>query len=262
MSTPTSHEADEKKVPISAVFLVTGFIILGTVAAIWLVAPSLMPRSVYGVVSGLLAKTAVAPPTPANIVGVPTIDPNIPLLPETPSQIGEELPDYFVSVANAPKRDPFAGEPVRILIPQIDLDAPVTEIGLEQISQNGQTYYQWPVPNGFEAGWHDNSARLGESGNTVLNGHHNIYGEVFRDLIDLNEGDEVILFDAQDKFIYEVTEIQILAERDQPMSVRIANAEWIAPTDDERVTLITCWPYTDNSHRLIIVAKPVAINRP
>jgi len=38
--------------------------------------------------------------------------------------------------------------------------------------------------------------------------------------------------------------------------VRRQNARWIAPTTDERLTLVTCWPYTGNSHRLIIVAKP------
>ncbi len=261
MSASTSHESDEKRVPISIVFLVTGFIILGAVLSIWLVSPSLMPLPVYRAVSNLLEETAVTPPTPASIAVIPTIASPTVLLPETPAQTGEVLPDYFVSVENAAKRDPFIGEPIRILIPQIDLDAPVTEIGLEQISKDDQTYYQWPVPNGFEAGWHNNSARLGKSGNTVLNGHHNIYGEVFRDLVDLTEGDEIILFDTQQKFIYEVTETYILAERDQPMSVRIANAKWIAPTNDERITLITCWPYTDNSHRLIIVAKPVSVGK-
>jgi LPXTG-site transpeptidase (sortase) family protein len=28
------------------------------------------------------------------------------------------------------------------------------------------------------------------------------------------------------------------------------------PSTDERLTLITCWPYETNTHRLIIVALP------
>jgi sortase A len=58
-------------------------------------------------------------------------------------------------------------------------------------------------------------------------------------------------------FYYEVESRRILLDAGQPESVRRANARWIQPTDDERVTLVTCWPYTNNTHRLIIVAKPV-----
>ena len=52
----------------------------------------------------------------------------------------------------------------------------------------------------------------------------------------------------------------ILEERDQSLDVRIENAQWIEQTDDERLTLVTCWPYTDNSHRLIVVAHPIETN--
>jgi sortase A len=37
---------------------------------------------------------------------------------------------------------------------------------------------------------------------------------------------------------------------------RLANALWIMPSKDERLTLITCYPYDSNTHRLIIVARP------
>jgi sortase (surface protein transpeptidase) len=26
---------------------------------------------------------------------------------------------------------------------------------------------------------------------------------------------------------------------------------------DERITIVTCWPRTDNSHRLVVIAEPV-----
>jgi sortase A len=43
-----------------------------------------------------------------------------------------------------------------------------------------------------------------------------------------------------------------------PLSVRRKNAQWIMPTGDERLTLVTCWPYEwpGNSHRVIVVARP------
>ncbi len=251
------QESDEKKVPLGIVFLVMGFIILGAVLAVWVIRPSMMPQPLHELARRFLPKTAVTTlPTPLAPAVAPT-PANLPaLMPETPIQDGD-MPDYFVSVEEAAQRQSTAGEPVRIVIPQIELDAPVNGIGLKQVINGDQTYYQWLVPDGYEVGWHDNSARLGQPGNTVLNGHHNINGEVFRDLVDLNEGDEIILYDNQERFVYQVTTKEILAERGQPLSVRVENAQWIAPTDDERITLVTCYPYTDNSHRLVIVAKPV-----
>ncbi len=42
-----------------------------------------------------------------------------------------------------------------------------------------------------------------------------------------------------------------------PLEVRLKNAQWMQPTPDERLTLISCWPYWTNTHRVIIVARPV-----
>jgi sortase A len=58
-------------------------------------------------------------------------------------------------------------------------------------------------------------------------------------------------------FEYVVVFSAILEERNQPLDVRLANAEWIKQTEDERVTLITCWPYESNTHRVVVVAVPV-----
>jgi len=40
------------------------------------------------------------------------------------------------------------------------------------------------------------------------------------------------------------------------MEERRENAKWIAPTDYERLTLVSCWPYTTYTHRLIVIAAP------
>ncbi|MCZ7673526.1 MAG: sortase [Chloroflexi bacterium] len=170
---------------------------------------------------------------------------------------GNNGEDNLVTMAEALAQEPLTGKPIRIVIPAIDLDAPVADIGAEAIVQGNQIFYQWLVPTGYMAGWHNNSARLGQPGNTVLNGHHNVYGEVFRDLIDLEEGDEILMYDEDQEYEYQVTVTEILPERGQDLAVRLENAQWIAPTEDERITLVTCWPYTDNSHRLIVVAEPM-----
>lgn len=108
----------------------------------------------------------------------------------------------------------------------------------------------------YAAGWHQTSAYPGRVGNVVLSGHHNIKGQVFRYLIDLEPDDEVFLYVEETAYHYVVTEKHLLEEKGMPEEVRRRNAQWIAPTDDERLTLVTCWPYTSNTHRLIIVAKP------
>jgi sortase A len=82
-------------------------------------------------------------------------------------------------------------------------------------------------------------------------------GEVFRNLVKLQRGDLITIYSGDTPYYYEITARKILPERGQPDAVRRENARWIMPTTDERITLITCWPYTSNTHRLIIVAKPV-----
>jgi sortase A len=95
-------------------------------------------------------------------------------------------------------------------------------------------------------------------GNTVLDGHNNISGEVFRTLTNIQVGDTITLYAANQERVYRVGQKLILKEIGQPLEVRQANAQYISPTSDERLTLVTCWPPTGNSHRLIIVAQPVS----
>ena len=251
-----NRNSDEATVPLSVVFITIGAILVMAVCLVWLLVPRTMPQPVYDLVSPYLPKRVVQMiPTRVETAVVPTAISAPILLPETPLD-EDELPSYFFSAENIPTPVPGQGDPARIVIPAIELDAPVSTIGLVPIEKNGETYFQWQVPNEFQAGWHDNSAHLGQTGNTVLNGHHNVYGEVFRDLIDLEEGDEIALYDQYEQFNYRITDKKLLPETGQPLSVRLQNAQWIEPTDDERITLITCWPYTNNTHRLVIIAEP------
>lgn len=146
--------------------------------------------------------------------------------------------------------------PDRVVIPIINLDAPVVPIHAKDIHLNDQTYQQWLVPNKFAAGWHDASARLGIIGNTVLNGHHNVYGKVFKNLVRLEKGDEIDVYSGEKIFKFIVDQKLLLPERFQPLEKRAENAQWIMPSEDERLTLVTCWPLDSNTHRVIIVAFP------
>ena len=90
----------------------------------------------------------------------------------------------------------------------------------------------------------------------MLEGHQDIDGRVFEDLEYLKEGDEIQVQTASQTRKYTVALRTIVPEKNQPLEVRRENARWIGLSNDERLTLVTCWPRNDNTHRLILVALP------
>jgi LPXTG-site transpeptidase (sortase) family protein len=147
--------------------------------------------------------------------------------------------------------------PMRLVIPAIGVNAPVVTASLGTTHFDGGMAYQWQAPDFYAAGWHYSSAPLGQSGNTVINGHHNAFGEVFRDLVNLEVGDELFVKSNSGDYRYVVDEIKIFRERYITPEEQRQNARWIDETTDERLTLVTCWPYESNSNRLLIIARPV-----
>ncbi len=209
-------------------------------------------------VGGPVTRTPTAVPSPS-----PTAPPTrTPAATSTPAPSLSPSPTPTTAASDTPtptapiRRTPRPPVPQRIVIPAIDVDAPVQPVGWHTIEIDGQTFGQWDVPDGYAAGWHNTSAPLGQPGNTVLNGHHNIEGEVFGKLIDLEPGDTIYLQGGGRTRRYTVAQIMTLQERWRTPEERLENARWIQPGDDERLTLVTCWPRTGNSHRLIVVALP------
>jgi len=147
--------------------------------------------------------------------------------------------------------------PDRIEIPAIQLDAPVIAADHRYTEVEGATFGQWLAPSFFAAGWHPDSALPGQAGNTVINGHHNIDGEVFADLVNVVEGDTILVYSGERSFEYVVTNRMILPETFMDAATRLENARWLGRSDDERLTLVTCWPKESYTHRLILVAVPV-----
>ena len=163
---------------------------------------------------------------------------------------------YFVHSKNEILETPKI--PDKLVIPSINLVAPVVISDFNTTNVEGETFGQWVAPSKFAAGWQPNSALLGDTGNTVINGHHNEFGEVFGSLVNVNLGDKIIVYSGDYKMEFVVANRMILAERFQPAEVRLDNARWLAHTDDIRLTLVTCWPKESNTHRLIIVARPIS----
>jgi LPXTG-site transpeptidase (sortase) family protein len=185
-----------------------------------------------------------ATPAPVEQASVPTVAASF-SVPATPALNARIEPP-------PPAGDP----PTRISIPKIKLDSKIVEVAWHLVQEGGRMASVWEVAD-FAAGWHRGSAFPGNIGNTVISGHHNIKGEVFRYVVDLEEGDEVDVYVNEQRYPYVVKEKYILREKGVPDEVRNTNARWIAKTTDERLTLVTCWPYTNNTHRVIVVARPM-----
>ncbi len=151
---------------------------------------------------------------------------------------------------------------VRLIIPSLGLDAPVVEVSWDVILE-GETWRSvWQTADGA-AGHHRNSANPGEAGNVVISGHHNTRGEVFRQVSEIGQpgtrfdiGDEIILVAADGRqYTYTVVRWERFPEEGLSAAERRAHARYLDPTTDAVLTLVTCWPYESNSHRVVVVAR-------
>ncbi|HSV86358.1 MAG TPA: sortase, partial [Levilinea sp.] len=148
------------------------------------------------------------------------------------AEIPEHLRPLVQSLANLPVPTAGPQQAVRIQIPAIGVDAPVVQgDGWEQLKKG--------------VGQHIGTPNPGENGNIVLSAHNDVFGEIFRDLDQLSEGDKVILYSNQRSYTYIVHKSQIV----EPTRVEV-----MAPTIEPVVTLISCYPYRVNTQRIVITA--------
>ena len=145
--------------------------------------------------------------------------------------------------------------PSRLVIPAIKVDTPVVELGWStKKTAAGAIFSEWDVA-AYAAGWHKNSALPEEEGNVVMSGHNNILGSVFRELDRLKRGDTIQVYSGKRTVDYVVEEVVIVPEKNATLAQRKENARFIEPTPGEQLTLVSCWPRNDNSHRIIVIAK-------
>jgi sortase A len=149
------------------------------------------------------------------------------------AEIPEHLRPLVQSIADLPLPTPGPAQAMRIQIQAINVDAPVVQ---------GDSWDQ--LKKGV--GQHVGSADPGQVGNVVLSAHDDVFGEIFRNLDRLQPGDQVLLFTAQQQFIYIVTSSQIVA----PTQVDLMN-----PTSAPTLTLISCYPYMVDKNRIVVFAK-------
>ena len=262
---------------LGTILLAAGSLIVLCVVLIWLTAPLTVPSppattAVYEPSISPFSAPALSPvnpPTPSAVGDKPinelsAAEPSAPValpgeLASLPGSSQWNVISYSEIKALSAYDRAWSNSSLRLSIPALSIDAPVVPVSVEaQQSGSRRPYQQWSVPDSYAAGWHDSSSPPGQAGNTVLNGHNNIHGAVFGNLVDLTLGELIILYEADRKYIYQVVHREFLPEQGEPLKARLWNARWIAPSDDMRLTIVTCWPNSSNSHRLVVVAQPLS----
>lgn len=130
---------------------------------------------------------------------------------------------------------------------KIDLLAPV----VEDVDGSDESVYIKSLKGGVAH--HSGTSLPGQGGNIFIFGHSSTetgigrYAKVFERLGDLEVGDEVNIYHNRVKYTYTIFEKRVVAENN--MSV-------LNETEDEQLTLMTCWPIGTDEKRLILKASP------
>jgi len=148
------------------------------------------------------------------------------------AEIPVHLRPLVTSIAELPLPTSSPQQTIRIKIPSINVDNSVIQgDGWEQLMRG--------------VGQHNGTPDPGKDGNIVLSAHNDIYGEIFKNLDQLQPGDEVILFTSQRSYTYIVQQTQIV----EPTRVDVMQS-----TREPIVTLISCYPYLVDDQRIVVTA--------
>jgi sortase A len=148
----------------------------------------------------------------------------------------EEIPEHLRPLvqilAQVPVPTPGPEHATRIQIEKLGVDAPVVQgDGWEQLKKGvGQLI---------------GSANPGSSGNVVLSAHNDIFGEIFRDLDQLEIGDSLQIYTNERTYKYKVINSQIVGPD---------RVDLISQTDAPMLTLVSCYPYLVDTQRIVITA--------
>lgn len=146
------------------------------------------------------------------------------------------IPDHLLPLVDAyvppVAPTPAPEHPRQIVISKIGVNAPIFQGHEEEQLKKG-------------VGHSIGTALVGKPGNMVLSAHNDIYGEIFRNLDQLESGDEVVVSSGRESYTYVINLIKTV----EPTAV-----EEMAPTDHASLTLISCYPYLIDNKRIIVKA--------
>lgn len=171
-----------------------------------------------------------------------------------PTQTLTPLPTSTPTLTPSPTSTPLPLPARRMAIPAIGLNISIKENVPRQRS-NGT--FVWDPP-AYAAGHYDSSGNPGGGRNIVFQGHNNMAGEVFRDLNYLEPGHEIILLTDAGEFHYQVQQKIIIPYAGREAEANQEIRALTGPQASEMVTLISCWPYSTYTSRIIVIAVPMS----
>ncbi|SDI33639.1 sortase A [Alteribacillus persepolensis] len=126
-----------------------------------------------------------------------------------------------------------------IRIPAIDVELPILPGATEEHLDIG-------------AGLIEGTAALGKAGNSAIAAHRSYtYGRMFNRLDELAAGDEVEIETREGTFVYHVFDTVVVP----PFDTSVLDQ---STGDESLVTLVTCTPMKNPTHRLIVQAKAIS----
>jgi sortase A len=126
--------------------------------------------------------------------------------------------------------------PVKILIPDLNIDHPI----VQGVDWNALQQGVGMLPNG--------AVPRNQRDNVVLAAHNDIYGQIFRDLDQLQPGMRMQVQTRSGIYTYIVRETLIV----DPDQVSVMESQ-----GTPMVTLISCYPYQVNTQRIVVFADRV-----
>jgi LPXTG-site transpeptidase (sortase) family protein len=207
--------------------------------------PLALTSQTYSSTLALLPGSAptIMQPTPTPIPPSPTPTPQLPPPSPTPTPAAGPPP------ADSP--------PTRLTIPRLGLDVRVRPVGYSTTEKAGETVARWDTrPNA--ASFHNTSALPGHPGNTVINGHRDIYGAVFLELNKVKVGDQIVVFVGEEAYPHEVTEMRKVRYVCAAPEKQAEHLQLMGSFPEERLTLVTCTPVGLATHRLYVIAHPLS----
>ncbi|MCA9872733.1 MAG: sortase [Anaerolineales bacterium] len=189
-----------------------------------------------------VASVALPTPTATPIIGLVVLPSgHKPPVDGRPAEAGEagDIPAHLMPAINAyippPIPTPGPEQARRVEIPAIAVDSTIVQgVDWDQLKKGvGQLV---------------NAAQPGQEGNLVLAAHNDIFGEIFRHLDKLTPGDEIVISTERQSYTYVVRQVEVV----EPTAVSVMD-----PTDHAQVTLISCYPYQINTHRIVVFADLV-----
>ncbi len=149
---------------------------------------------------------------------------------------------------------PLAPAAVHAAIPQAEARLSIARLGISGAPVWARDYlanpdgsFSYDIVPAYGVTRFASSARLGQPGLSLMSGHDDIYGSIFRYLGRLKTGDVIAVTQGAHTYRYVVRSVQTVT----PDNVSMLNAPRTVPT----LALISCTPYWVDTHRVVVIAE-------